>query len=222
VIRAARVGCIVCSFLIALCAALRWGGWWRVGEVWVSSSRYVAAEQLTGILLGANVLRLQTRGIADWIQRDPRVLDVTIRVRPLGKRVEVEIKEREPAVQVQLQGGATVWVDAEGVILEPGTTPVVVGASRDGARVSPEAVQAAWAVARLDPTVRERFPTFDISDPTNVIAKGDRSPTLFLGEIGQLGDRLAILEELWKRGLLAECATVDFRVSDEVILKRTR
>lgn len=134
----------------------------------------------------------------------------------------MEIKEREPAVQVRLQGGAAVWVDAEGVILEPGSAPAVVGASLAGERVAPEAVHAARAVARLDPAVRGRFPTFDISDPTNVIAKGDRSPTLLLGEIGQLGGRLAILEELWKQGLLAEYATVDFRVSDEVILKRRR
>lgn len=191
-------------------------------EVWVSPTRYVAAEQLTGILLGANVLRLQTGGIVDWVQGDGRVLDVAIRVRPLRKRVEVAIKERERAVQVQLVGGAVVWVDGEGVILEPGTAPSVVGVPVVGDRVPAEAVEAAHAVARLDPAVRDRFPTFDISDPTNVLAKGDRSPTLLLGEIGRLRDRLAILEELWKRGLLAEYATVDLRVSDEVILKRKR
>lgn len=220
--RAVRVGCVVCTFLIVLCATLRWGDWWRVEEVWVSPTRYFAAEQLTGILLGANVLRLQTGGIHGRIRDDPRVLEATIRVRPLRKRVEVEIKEREPAVQVQLRGGATVWVDAEGVILEPGTTPAVVGAAREGDRVSSEAVAAARAVARLSSGVRQRLPMFDISDPANVVARGDGSPTVLLGEIGQLGDRLAILEELWERGLLAEYATVDVRVRDEVILKRKR
>lgn len=219
-IRATRLGCVVFSLLIAFCSALRWGGWWRVEEVWVSSTRYFAAEQLTGILLGANVLRLQTGGIRGWIERDPRVLEAAIRVLPLQKRVEVAIKEREPAVQVQLRGGEAVWVDGEGVILGPGTTPAVVGASREGERVSPDAVAAARAVARLTAPLRERFLTFDISDPTDVIAKGDGSPTLLLGEIGQLGDRLAILEELWERGQLAEYATLDFRVRDEVILKR--
>lgn len=191
-------------------------------EVRVSPTRYFATEQLTGILLGANVLRLQTGEIADWIQRDPRVLDVTIRVSPPGKRVEVEIKEREPAVQVRLQGGTAVWVDAEGVILAPATEPAVAGAQKDGDRVAPEAVAAAQAVTRLDPALRARFPTFDISDPTNVTAKGDGSPTLLFGKISQLGDQLAILGELWAQGLLAKYATVDFRVSDEVILKRRR
>lgn len=114
------------------------------------------------------------------------------------------------------------WVDAEGVILEPGTTPAVVGAAREGDRVSSEAVAAARAVARLSSGVRQRLPMFDISDPANVVARGDGSPTVLLGEIGQLGDRLAILEELWERGLLAEYATVDVRVRDEVILKRKR
>ncbi len=219
---AARLGCVLCSLLIPLFASVRWGGWWRVEEVWVSSTRYVAAEQLTGILLGANVLRLQTGGIRDWIRRDPRVLEAKVRVRPLGKRVEVEIKEREPAVEVRLGGGEAVWVDAEGVILEPGTVPAVVGVPRAGERVALEAVRAARAVAQLSPAVRERFPMFDVSDPTDVIAKGDGSPTLLLGEISQLGERLAILEELWERGLLAEYATVDLRVGDEVILKRKR
>jgi len=222
VIRAARLGCVLCSLLILLLASCRWGEWWRVDEVWVSSTRYVAVEQLTGILLGANVLRLQTGGIRDWIRRDPRVLEATIRVRPLRKRVEVEIKEREPAVEVRLGGGEAVWVDAEGVILEPGTAPAVVGVPRAGERVAVEAVRAARAVAQLSPALRERFPTFDVSDPTDVIAEGDGSPTLLLGEISQLGERLAILEELWERGLLAEYATVDFRVGDEVILKRKR
>lgn len=219
---AARLGCVLCALLILLFASFRWGGWWRVEEVWVSSTRYVAAEQLTGILLGANVLRLQTGGIRDWIRCDPRVLEAKIRVRPLRKRVEVEIKEREPAVEVRLGGGEAVWVDAEGVILEPGTAPAVVGVPRVGERVALEAVRAARAVAQLPPAVRERFPTFDVSDPTDVIAKGDGAPTLLLGEISQLGDRLAILEELWERGLLAEYATVDLRVGDEVILKRKR
>ncbi len=220
--RATRIGCVVCSVLIVAYAALRWGGWWRVEEVWVSATRYFAVEQLTGILLGANVLRLQSGEIRGWIRRDPRVLDAKIRIRPLERRVEVEIKEREPAVEVRLQGGEAVWVDAEGVILGPGVAPAVEGARREGERVRREAVEAARAVARLDPVVRERFPTFDISDPINVIAKGGGSSTLLLGEISQLGDQLAILEELWKQGLLAEYATVDFRVGDEVILKRRR
>jgi len=222
VIRAIRLGCACCSLLIVVYAALRWGGWWRVEEVWVSPTRYVVAEQLTGILLGANVLRLQTGEIADGIRNDPRVLETKIRVRPFWKRVEVEIKEREPTVQVGLRGGAAVWVDAEGFILEPATAPVVVGAARAGERVASEAVYAARVVARLSPGVREKFTTFDITDPTNVIASGDRSPTLLLGEIGQLRDHLAILEDLWERWRLAECAMVDFRVGDEVILKRKR
>lgn len=219
-IRAARLGCVVCSLFIMVVASFRWGGWWQVDEVWVSSTRYIASEQLTGILLGANVLRLQTGGIRDRIRRDPRVLEVMIRVRLLRKRVEVEIKEREPAVEVRLRAGEAVWVDAEGVILEPGTVPAVVGVPRAGERVAVDAVQAAHAVDQLSPALRERFPTFDVSDPTNVIAKGDGSPTLLLGEISQLGERVAILEELWERGLLAEYATVDLRMGDEVILKR--
>jgi len=222
VIRATRVGCVVCSVLVVLCSALRWSGRWRVAEVWVSPTRYVMAEQLTGILLGANVLRLQTGEIADRIRQDPRVLAAKIRVRPFWKRVEVEIKEREPAVQVELGGGAAVWVDAEGVILEPAPAPVVVGVPRHGERVSVEVVHAAQAVARLSPTVRGKFTMFDVSDPTNVIARGSRSPTLVLGEIGRLGDRLAILEELWERWRLAEYAMVDFRIGDEVILRRKR
>lgn len=221
-IRVTRIGCVVCALFLVLLAILRWGGWWRVGEVWVSSTRYVSAEQLTGILLGANVLRLQTGEVREQVVRDPRVLAVKIRVRPLARRVEVEIKERERAVQVRLQSGAAVWVDADGVILEPAPAPLVVGARREGDRVPPEVVQAARAVARVSPALREWFGVFDISDPTQVTAAGEGFPTLLLGEIGQLGDRLAILEVLWERGLLAGYATVDFRVSDEVVLKRKR
>jgi len=210
------------SLLVVLLAAVRWGGWWRVEEVWVSTTRYVVAEQLTGILLGANVLRLQTVRIADWVRADPRVLETRIRVRPFGKRVEVEIKEREPAVQVELQGGAAVWVDADGFILESATGAAVVGAARHNGRVSPEAVNAAHLISRLDPALRWRLSVFDVSDPAHVVARGDGSPTVLLGEIGQLGNRLAILEELWERWRLAEYATVDLRVGDEVVLKRTR
>jgi hypothetical protein len=145
-----------------------------------------------------------------------------IRVRLFSQRVEVEIKEREPAVEVRLREGTAVWVDREGVILGPASEPSVVGVRTEEDRVAPEAVAAAQAVARLDPALRARFPTFDVSDPASVIAEGDGAPTLLLGEIGQLGDRLAILGELWAQGLLAKYATVDFRVSDEVILKRRR
>lgn len=221
-IRATRLGCIISSLLIVLYAGLRWSDGWRVEEVWVSPTRYVVVEELTGILLGANVLRLQTGGITDGIRRDPRVVEARIRVRPLWKRVEVEIKEREPAVQVGLQGGGAVWVDVEGVILEPASAPAVVGVPRQGERVPAEFVRAAQAVARLSPAVREKIAVFDVSDPTNVIARGGSSPTLVFGEMGRLGDRLAILEELWERWRLAECARVDFRVGDEVILKRKR
>lgn len=221
-IRAVRVGCLVGALLIVTFAAIRWGGWWRVEEVWVSPARYVASEQLTGILLGANVLRLQTSGLRDQIARDPRVAAVSIRPRPLLKRVDVVIKEREPAVQVRLESGQAVWVDPEGVILEPAAEARVVGVRREGPRVGPEAVHAARAVATLVPAVRERFSTFDISDPTSVVARGEGVPTVFLGEIGQLGDRLAILAALWERGLLEGYATVDLRVGDEVVLKRKR
>ncbi len=221
-IRTPRIGCVVSSLFLVLLAVLRWGGWWRVGEVWVSPARYVPAEQLTGTLLGANVLRLQMGEVREQLGRDPRVLAVRIRVRPLARRVEVEIKERERAVQVGLQGGAAVWVDAEGVVLEPASDPLVVGARREGDRVPPEVVGAARTVGRLSPALRERFPVFDVSDPTQVTARGEGAPNLLLGEIGQLGDRLAILEVLWERGLLAGYATVDFRVGDEVVLKRKR
>ncbi len=221
-IRAVRVGCLAGALLIFAFAAIRWGEWWRVEEVWVSPARYVAPEQLTGILLGANVLRLQTGGLRDQIARDPRVAAVSIRPRPLLKRVDVVIKEREPAVQVRLESGQAVWVDPEGVILEPATEARVVGVRREGPRVGPEAVQAAQAVAGLAPAVRERFSTFDISDPTSVVARGEGVPTVFLGEIGPLGDRLAILAALWERGLLEGYATVDLRVGDEVVLKRKR
>lgn len=221
-IRAVRVGCLVGALLIVTFAAIRWGGWWRVEEVWVSPARYVASEQLTGILLGANVLRLQTSGLRDQIARDPRVAAVSIRARPLLKRVDVVIKEREPAVQVRLESGQAVWVDPEGVILEPAAEARVVGVRREGPRVGREAVQAARAVASLVPAVRERFSTFDISDPTSVVARGEGVPTVFLGEIGQLGDRLATLAALWERGLLEGYATVDLRVGDEVVLKRKR
>lgn len=220
--RVTRIGCTVSSLFLVLLAVVRWGGWWRVDEVWVSPTRYVPAEQLTGILLGANVLRLQTGVVREQVARDPRVLAVKIRVRPLARRVEVEIKERERVVQVGLQSGAAVWVDPEGVILEPAPAPLVVGARSEGGRVSPEVVQAAHAVARLSLALRDSLRALDISDPTQVTATGEGFPTLLLGESSQLGDRLAILEALWERGLLAGYATVDLRVSDEVVLKRKR
>ncbi|MBC7093403.1 FtsQ-type POTRA domain-containing protein [Candidatus Bipolaricaulota bacterium] len=221
-IRAFRAGCLALVLAVLLVATLRWGGWWRIREVRVPETRYFTTEQLTEILLGANVLRLDIRGVRDVVRRDPRVQEVRIRVRPIWQRVEVDIREREPVAQVRLKQGQAVWVDAEGVILGVAPEAALVGIVPEGPRVRPEAVAAALSIARLDPELRASFPVFDASDPDCVVAKGAGGPTLLLGAIGQLGDKLAILEGLWDMDGLAKYAAVDLRWGDQVILTRRR
>ncbi len=221
-IRAARLLALALAFSIVSLSVLRWGGWWRVAEVRLSPTRYVALEQLTGFLLGANVLRLELRALHSAIQGDLRVLKAKIRLYPLARRVDVMIEERKPVVAVGLRDGRAFWVDAEGVLLEPAEQASLVGLMASEGRVAPEAVQAALALARWDVPWRPLYPTFDASDPQQVIARSRDGPTLLLGSIGQLADRLAILRMLWEPENLGTYAVVDLRGEDEVVLKRKR
>ena len=191
-------------------------------EVRIPATRYLATEKLTGFLLGANVLRLELRALHSAIRGDIRVLKAEIRVRPLAQRVELMIVERTPEVIVGLRDGPAVWVDAQGVILEPAERAWLVGAVAETGRVPGAYVNAARTLGELDPVWRARYPVVDASDPREVVARGKDAPTLILGPIGQLGSRLAILRLLWEREGLGRYAVVDFRLEDELILKRKR
>mgnify|MGYP000060269869 CR=1 FL=1 len=213
------------SFLLLALATLlsfwglRWSGCLKVQEVKIFPTRYVAVEKLTGGILGANILRLNLKPLCEAILRDSRVLGVVTRVDFFHLRVEIEVRERKALVAVGLEGGGKFWVDRDGVILEPAEEAHVVGVKAQGEKVGKEVVEAALAWERLPQALRERYPALDFS-PGEAVAPG--APTLFLGAICQVPEKLSILTALWREGLLEGYGAVDLRLNDLVILKRGR
>lgn len=213
------------SFLLLALVALlsfwgfRWSGCLKVQEVRIFPTRYVAVEKLTGGILGANILRLNLKPLCQAILRDSRVLGVVTRVDFFHLRVEIEVRERNALVTVGLEGGGKFWVDRDGVILEPAEEAHVVGVKGEGERVGKEVVEAALAWERLPQALRERYPILDLSTG-EAVAPG--APTLFLGAICQVPEKLSILTALWREGLLEGYGAVDLRLNDLVILKRGR
>ncbi|MCS7239970.1 MAG: hypothetical protein NZ651_01815 [Candidatus Bipolaricaulota bacterium] len=180
-------------------------------------TRYVAVEKLTGEVLGANILRLNLEPLRQTILADPRVLGVVTRVDFFHLRVHVEVRERAPLVAVGLRSGEKMWVDREGVILEPADEAWAVGVKAEGNRVEPEVVEAVLAWAQLPRALRERYPVLDFSQD-QAVAPG--SPTILFGAICQVPKKLGILTTLWREGLLEGFGVVDLRANDVVILKR--
>lgn len=213
------------SFLLLALVALlsflgfRWSGCLKVQEVRIFPARYVAVEKLTGGILGANILRLNLKPLCQAILRDSRVLGVVTRVDFFHLRVEIEVRERNALVAVGLESGRKFWVDRDGVILEPAEEAHVVGVKGEGGRVGKEVVEAALAWERLPQALRERYPILDLSTG-EAVAPG--APTLFLGAICQVPEKLSILTALWREGLLEGYGAVDLRLNDLVILKRGR
>ena len=207
------------SLLVCVYVSVRWGGWFTVREVRIFPTRYVAVEKLTGGILGANILRLNLEPLCREIQSDPRVLGVVTRVRFFYGRVEIEVRERAPVLAVELQSGKKVWVDREGVILEEAQDARIVGVFLIEGRVAKEVVEAGLAWERLPVLLRERYPKLDFSSG-EAVALG--TPTAFLGAICQVPEKLGILTELWRAGMLEGYQAVDLRPNDVVILKRGR
>jgi len=203
---------LVCGYV-----SVRWGGFLTVREVRIFPTRYVAVEKLTGGILGANILRLNLEPLCREIQSDPRVLGIVTRVCFFYGRVEIEVRERSPVLAVELQGGKKVWVDREGVILEEAQGARIGGVFLVEGRVPGEVVEAGLAWERLPALLRERYPKLDFSSGEGV-ALG--TPTVFLGAICQVPEKLGILPELWRAGLLEGYTAVDLRPNDVVILKR--
>ncbi len=196
--------------------SFRWGGWLKVREVKILPTRYVAVEKLTGEVLGDNILRLDLTSLRREIVGDSRVLGLVARVNFFLGRVELEVRERSPVARVKLSTGKAVWVDREGVILEPAGEAAVV-AQAQGNRVAGEVVEAALAWERLPRALRERYPLLDLSGE-EALAPGH--PSLRLGAICQVPAKLGILTTLWRAGLLEGYELVDLRGDDFVILKR--
>ncbi len=216
-IRALRVLLLLGLLLFSSFVSLRWGGWLRVREVKIFPTRYAAVEKLTGGILGANILRLNLEPLRRAILGDPRVLGVFTRVDFFHLRVEIDVRERFPLVAVGLVSGEKVWVDREGVILEPAEEARVVGVKTQGGRVGVEVVEAALAWERLPRALRERYPLLDLSTG-EAVAPG--APTILLGAICQVPEKLGILTALWGEGFLEGYGVVDLRLSDLAILRR--
>lgn len=204
--------------LVCIYVSVRWGGWLTVREVRIFPTRYVAVEKLTGLILGANILRLNLEPLCREILSDPRVLGVVTRVSFFYGRVEIEVRERSPVLAVELQGGKKVWVDRDGIILEEAAEARAVGVFLIEGRVPKEVVEAGLAWERLPVSLRERFSRLDFSSG-EAVALG--APTAFLGAICQVPEKLGILTKLWRAGLLEGYETVDLRPKDVVILKRS-
>lgn len=215
--KALRALLLLLLLFISGLVSFRWGGWLRVREIKIFPTRYVAVEKLTGKVLGANILRLNLEPVRGAILADPRVLGVVTRVDFFGLRVEIEVRERSPLVAVGLISGEKVWVDREGVILEPAEDARVVGVKAQGDRLNVEVVEAALAWERLPRALRERYPLLDLA-AGEAVAPG--APTVLLGAICQVPKKLGILTALWREGLLEGYGVVDLRLSDLAILKK--
>lgn len=202
--------------LLAL-VSFRWGGWLTVREIKILPTRYVSVEKLTEGLLGDNILRVDLEPLRREILEDPRVLGLVTRINFFLCQVEIEVRERSPVVKVKLGTGESVWVDEEGVVLEPAEDAVVVAQAR-GNRVSKEVVEAALAWERLPRALRERYSLLDLSG-NEAFAMGH--PQIRFGMICQVPAKLGILIKLWREGLLEGYALVNLRGDDFVILRRS-
>ncbi|MCS7216726.1 MAG: hypothetical protein NZ924_03430 [Candidatus Bipolaricaulota bacterium] len=218
-IRALRA--LLLAVLLALLGftGLRWGGGLRVREVRVNPTRYAPVEKLTGRLLGANILRLDLTPLWTELSADPRILGGRARVNFFYLRLELEIRERSPLVALEVVGRGRVWVDREGVILEPAGEARVRAEERAPGRVAPEVVAAALAWEQLPPALAQRFPVLDLTGG-EALAPGP--PVLRLGAICQVPEKLGILVALWREGLLEGKGLVDLRFRDIVVLKRAK
>ncbi len=220
--RGVRQLCLAMIVLIAGFTIVRWGGWIRVDGVRVMgvhhlSSQYVS--QLTQIVLGANMLRLDLRGVRDRAIRDPWVDDARVTRDVVSRVVTIEIREREPVGRVQLEGGRTVWIDAQGVVLGPAEGAALCNVRASEGQVSHAVASAAAALASWDDTLLEKFPSFDASDLDCVVARGDDVPRVLCGPIGELPSALATLMQVDQAKDLSEFREVDLRWGSEVILK---
>lgn len=216
-IRGLRFFLLFLALALAGLVSLRWGGWLRVREVKVFPTRYAPVEKLTGGILGANILRLDLKPLHREVLADPRVLAVDARVHFFRGAVVIDVRERSPVVPVGLNSGEKVWVDRDGVILEPAAEARVVGVRAEGGRVGAEVVETAMAWERLPLLLRARLPLLDLSGD-EAVAPGP--PRVLFGAICQVPEKLSILIALWRAGFLEGYNLVDLRGDDMVILKR--
>ncbi len=217
-----RLLCLAVALTLLGLAILRWGGWIRVDGVRVVGVQHLSSQyvsQLTQFVLGANMLRLDLRGVRDRAIRDPWVEDARVARSIVSRVVSIEIREREPVGRVQLEGGRTVWIDAQGVVLGAAEHAVLVGVRAVGGRVSPEVANAACALASWDHTLLEKFPSFDASDLDCVVARGEGMPEVLCGPIGELPSALATLGQVARVKDLSAFRQADLRWGSEVILK---
>ncbi len=225
--RSVRILCLFLVFLLVSYAVLRWGGWWRVSHVVVLGAHRLAPEsltELTQIVQSANMLRLDIKGVRDRAEEDRWIKEVQVDCDYLSRTVVIYITEREPVARVGLEGGTAVWVDAEGVLLEPAEGAILVGIRPRAGRVAPEAVVAAQALEAFDSEFISLFPHFDASDPTAVTAQCDCGTVVRFGPIGTLAQKLPILEELCRLHVqgkidLTAYAEVDLQWDGKIVLK---
>lgn len=224
---ALRFACLALALLLLGGGAIRWGGWWRVVEVKVTGDHHLPPKlraQLTHIVSSANILRLDLRGFRDRILSLPWVREVQLGVDPVGRRIRIYVWEREPVGRVAYEGGTEVWVDDEGVVVGQADQAWLVVAPGQGGWVSLEVAQAAEAVEGVDPALLSLIAPINATDPQAVVAEPPLGPRIRFGPIGNLPQRLAILEELWEEQLagrfnFSSYAEVDLRWEGQVILK---
>ncbi len=227
-IRFLRLASLVSVAILLGYTAVRWGGLWRVERVEILGANQLSASTLTKLsqsVKGANILRLDLEGIKDRVEGERWVKRARIKVDFFARAVVIHITERKPVARIGFEGGTAVWVDDEGVALQPADSAVLCGVEPTSGPLPREVVAAAKALEKLDPDFLTLFPCFDASDPDDVVAKSSGGTTVIrCGPIGNLTRKVAILNELWReRGRanldLTAYAEVDLRWDDEVVLK---
>lgn len=218
-IRVLRLLLLGAAILVATATGLRWSGALRVQEVRANPTRYVSWEKLTGQVLGANILRLDLEPLWRELMQDPRVVGVRARRNLFCLCLELEVRERTPLVALEISGAGFVWVDREGVVLEPAAAARTRARPIAPGRVEAAVVAAALAWERLPRVLAERFPVLDLTG-AEAVAPGP--PLLRLGPICQVPEKLSILVALWREGLLEGCSEADLRPHEVVVLKRAK
>lgn len=154
------------------------------------------------------------------------VHDATI-TRIWPNRLAVRVEERKPVAFVQLAGGETGLVDADGVLLPPVTTgqfklPLVTGLRREMSEgTRRERVRRMLKLQSEFGTEMSRVSEIDLSDMENlkvVFPRGNHALTLHLGQ-ARFGIRLRLfLENLAEiEQKLPNARVLDLRLEDRIV-----
>lgn len=177
------------------------------------------AMQLSGILPGENLLRLDADAIRRRLEEDPRIGAAKVR-RVAPDRVVLEVDERIPVALLSYADGF-LFVDGSGRLIaadrrsRPGL-PVVTGVALDrvGLHLPPpeDLVIGADVAARLPLGLRSDVAEINVTDPDDVVMLMLNGLVVFLGEPVDLDRKLLIVESLLPRVQQERAVAVDVRV----------